>query len=167
MFDRQTLVKGLSFSYRTMVASEALLEFAIPRATGELKEYYKRHLEEERGHEKMLERDLRELGVPEIPESFAAACLAGAQYYFIAHEHPSMLLGYMHAMERNEISPQVVDDLCKWHGVNLTCLKHHASHDKGHKADLEGMIERLPEKQRRRVLWNEINVRDFLEKSLS
>lgn len=167
MYERQTLIKGLNFFYRTMVASAPLLEFAIPKASGDVLRYYKQHLEEERGHEDMLKDDLDRLGVKDIPDSFEAAMLAGAQYYLIAHDHPAMLLGYMAAMERNQLTPAMVDLISEAHGTEMTCLKHHAVHDTKHKADLERVIQQLDTRLRDRVVWNEVNVIDFLERALA
>lgn len=166
MYDRQILVKGLSFCYRTMVASVPLLEFAIPKASGEVLRYYQQHLEEERDHDLMLKDDLFRLGVTDIPFPHEAAQIAGSQYYLIAHEHPAMLLGYMAALERNQLSPGMVDLISQEHGVEMTCLKHHAVHDKSHKADLERVISGLDPALRERVLWNQLHVIDFLERAL-
>lgn len=160
--DRRILTQALSVLYRTMVASEALLKFAIPRAAGELLDYYKQHLEEERGHEVMLEDDLMRLGVEKIPHYFGAAQLAGSQYYLIAHVHPAMLLGYMKAMESSPMSLEMVEHLSSVHGTPMTCLKHHAIHDPSHKLDLDKHIARLPEDLKKLVDWNERNVRRLI-----
>lgn len=164
LLDKQFLCSGLSFVYRTMIASVPLLDFAIERATGDLLRYYNEHREEERGHDEMLRDDLRRLGVKEIPHSHAAAQMAGAQYYFIAHEHPAMLLGYMHALEKNSLPLEMVDALSAHHGTELTALRHHAKHDPLHRMDLERMIEGLPTALRERVRWNEAGVDKFLSR---
>lgn len=158
----QLLVEALSYVYRTMVASVPLLEFAIPKSEGALRDYYVKHLDEERGHELMLADDLKRLGVDEIPRFFRAAMLAGSQYYLIAHEHPALLLGYMRACEQAKMSPEEVDELSESHGTPLTCLKHHAIHDPTHKQDLSAMIDSLPEDLKELVLWNERNVKAIL-----
>jgi hypothetical protein len=157
LHDRAVLVNGLSFVYRMIVASAPLLEFAIPRAAGGLRKYYEQHLEEERGHDEMLRSDLERLGVEEIPRWHAAAQIAGAQYYLIAHDHPALLLGYMHALERNTMRVEAVDELSAFHGVTLTALRHHAEHDPGHKRDLERMILQCDEELQKRIQWNEEN----------
>lgn len=159
------LRRVLCFVYRVIVASEALLEFALPLAEGELLDYYRHHLEEERGHEKMLENDLKALGVTDIPRSHRAAQIAGSQYYLLAHDHPALLLGYMHALESNVMKPEQVDELSKHHGVELTALKHHAIHDQWHKQDLERMIAGLNCDLKKLVAWNESNVKALLEET--
>lgn len=160
------LIKGMCFCYRTMVASAPLLSLAIPESEGKLKEYYIKHLEEEVGHELMLEDDLRRLGVEQIPYSHDAAKIAGAQYYFIVHDDPALLLGYMKALEQNPVTPEQVDELSKLCGTELTCMKHHAIHDREHKQDLQDMIDGLDPCLRLRVLWNERKTTQFLHEAL-
>lgn len=157
-YDRQFLVRTLCTVYRMIQASAPLLEFAIPRATGEVRRYYIEHLAEEDGHDEMLRDDLVRLGVEEIPTSFAAAELAGAQYYLIAHDDPALLLGYMHALERESMPVDLVDRLSAHHGTKLTALRHHCLHDPSHCKDLDRVIGRLPAGLRMRVEWNEQNV---------
>lgn len=156
--DRATLVRTLCTVYRMMVASAPLLEFAIPKATGEVRRYYIEHLLEEQGHDDMLLDDLHRLGVEDVPYSHAAASIAGAQYYLIAHDHPALLLGYMHALERESMPVETVDQLSARHGTALTALRHHSLHDPHHKGDLERVIATLPEGLQMRVRWNEDHV---------
>lgn len=163
LFDKGTLCRISCFCYRFMVASVPLLEFAIPRCSGILQDYYKRHAEEERGHDDMLKDDLLRLGVEDIPLLHSAAQFAGSQYYLIAHEHPAMLLGYMHALERESLPIEFVDALCKHHGVELSSMRHHALHDPYHKVELEKVVATLPAELRNRVEWNERNILNILE----
>lgn len=121
---------------------------------GELRSYFERHLVEETGHLQMLENDLHRLGVETILEFPEAAQLAGAQYYYIEHEHPALLLGYMAALESNGLNAEQVDALEALHGP-LTCSRHHATHDVDHAEELREQIEKLPEALRTRALQNE------------
>ncbi len=143
----------MGISYRLIVASVPLLEFAIQYADGPLREYYEHHMTEEEGHDQMLLADLNQFGEP-APHSFVAAQLAGAQYYFIAHVHPAMLLGYMYALESNTATPEMVDGIESEHGIKLTALRHHAEHDPEHRKDLMAMIVSLPDDLRALVMWN-------------
>lgn len=163
---REQVIKGLCFCYRTMVASEPLLEFAIPKSSGAVKDYYVKHLEEERSHEVMLADDLKRLGVEEIPYNHDAAKMAGAQYYLIAHDDPALLLGYMKALERNPITSGQVKVWSESFGTPLTCLSHHAEHDSTHKQDLEQVIGSLDPALRERVEWNERKTLEFLSEAL-
>ena len=162
LLNRAFLCQNFSFFYRVILASTPLLAFAIPRAKGELREYYKQHLAEELGHDEMMRDDLRRLGVAEIPHFHRAAQLAGSQYYLIAHEHPALLLGYMHALEKNLPPVEFVDELSNFHGTELTALRHHAVHDIQHKADLESLIAQQPDWLQKRIAWNESAVDAFM-----
>jgi hypothetical protein len=161
--DRGDLVKVLCFTYRRMVASEALLRFAIQHAEGELKAWYEQHLVEETGHDKMLLDDLKRLGVVDVPSSFLAAKLCGSQYYYIAHEHPAMLLGYMHAAESRTLPVEYVDYLSAKHGTELTCMRHHSEHDPGHASEIAEQIAKQPADVRLRIYQNEEQLRHLLE----
>ena len=158
LLDKKTLCHVFSFTYRTMIASVPLLEFAIPKSDGVLRAYYEQHVSEERGHDEMLKDDLLRLGVEEIPVYHEAAQIAGSQYYLIAHDHPALLLGYMHALEMESLPLDAVDALCVHHGVELKALRHHATHDPNHNRDIERMISSLDSGLRERVNWNERNV---------
>lgn len=160
--DRQILGNVLCLVYRMVVAAVPLLKFARERAHSDLLAYYDQHLIEEAGHDEMLKADLEQLGITDIPVNFNAAMIAGAQYYLIAHDHPALLLGYMHALEGGCMPVDEVDRLSNLHGVELSALRHHAIHDQQHKLDLEAQIAALPDDLRQRVLWNEDCVRRFL-----
>lgn len=166
-YDLDTVAASLCFTYQTIVASEPLLRFALTRCDGDLKAYYEKHLAEETGHDAMLLDDLKLMGVNQIPRSHVAAQLAGSQYYLLAHDHPALLLGYMHALERNSMSVESVDELSRELGVELRCLRHHAAHDPGHKSDLEAMIAGLDPELRKLVEWNEQCVIGLIEKAMA
>lgn len=162
--DFDVLKRGLTFVYQLIVASTPLLAFAILRAEGPLKAYYQEHLKEEQGHDEMLRQDLERMGVTEFPPNHLAAQIAGSQYYLIAHTHPALLLGYMHALERDSLPVEEVDRLSNLHGVELTALRHHAKHDPEHRKDLERVIASLPNEQQELVRWNEGWTRALLER---
>lgn len=146
---------NLCFLHGTTVASEGLLEAAIRKLEpNDLNMYFSRHLDEETGHLAMLERDLTRLGVERILKFPAAAQLAGAQYYYIEHDHPAMLLGYMAALECSPLSIEQIDSLEAEHG-SLPCIRHHAMHDVAHGEQLRREIVSLPYALRGRVLENE------------
>lgn len=157
LYDRTILCNALSFVYRMIVASAPLLEFAIPRSGGGLREYYERHLVEERGHDLMLLDDLKRLDVEPPPSHFAAQ-FSGSQYYLIAHEHPALLLGYMRALEANPLPVAEVDSLSEHHGTSLTALRHHAVHDVEHARELNSIIAAQPADMRGWIEWNERNI---------
>lgn len=167
LYDRNALCASLCFVYRLIVASAPLLKFAIARSDGPLRDYYAKHLEEETGHDLMAKADLVHLGIDAIPPSHRAAQIAGSQYYLIAHEHPALLLGYMHVLEANALRPQAVDRLCSHHGLELTMYRHHASHDEAHTRDIEATIAALDADLQARVSWNERNVTKALQDAVT
>lgn len=162
LYDKPFLCSNLCFIYRMIVASAPLLEFAIERSDGDLRDYYLKHLGEETGHDEMLQDDLLRLGVVEIPRYHRAAQIAGSQYYLIAHESPALLLGYMHALEKQATDLSLVDELSTHHGVDLTAMRHHAIHDPHHNEELETMIGRMGPEVQAAIAWNERCVRKSL-----
>lgn len=153
---------NLCFLHGTMTASEGLLQAAIRKCDiDDLGLYFTRHLGEETGHLQMLERDLAALGVRTILQFPAAAQLAGAQYYYIEHEHPALLLGYMAALECHPPTVAQVDELEAEHGP-LVCTRHHAKHDIEHGRLLREEIAKLGEGLQQRVRENEAwTIQDF------
>jgi hypothetical protein len=152
--DMKYLRANLAFVYRLILASENLLRVGIQFASGELKEYFEKHLVEEAGHDKVLLEDLQGLGMDTVPHSHLAAELAGSQYYLIIHEHPSLLLGYMQALEESSLGVPVVEELQQHHGKPLKALMHHAKHDPQHTKDITAQIGALPFVLQSAVYWN-------------
>lgn len=145
---------NLCFLHGIVTASENLLSNAIAHSNGSLKIYFDEHLQEETGHLAMVEQDLASLGVTHILGFPVAAQLAGAQYYYITHESPALLLGYMAALECNPVPLAMVDELEAVYGP-LISIRHHATHDPDHGLKLREQIERLDTKLQQRVLENE------------
>lgn len=160
--DIQHLRGMLSFMYRIMLASAPLLDLAMKMSEGELSDYYKIHLAEEEGHEEMVRADLDALGVKIIPDYFAAAELAGSQYYLVAHKHPAALLGYMQVLESHPMPIANIEYLETRHNTHLTAFRHHSEHDPQHCADLAAIIGRQPQPLKELVIWNELYVYEKL-----
>lgn len=155
--DKDYLVRNLCFLQKLIVASAPLLDFAIDYSQGGLRAYYEQHLEEEEGHDEMLEGDLQRLGVDSIPVCYTAATIAGSQYYLVAHEHPAMLLGYMFVLESNPIPLSAVTELEKFYGVWLDSFRHHSQHDAAHAADVTRMIEKCSP-QLQTMIWDNARI---------
>lgn len=129
----------LAFWYQVIVASEPLLEDAICMLgddgfEGELKAFYKHHLEDERHHAAWLKEDL---GGHPINLHMTAAALAGTQYYLIRHLHPVCLMGYMQVLEGRPIDPALIEHIEREHGKQAArTLRIHAENDPNHIKEL-------------------------------
>jgi hypothetical protein len=146
-----TFRRHLRFIAQMIKASENLLVEGItallPMAGGfnkSLCEYYAEHLKEESDHFKWLLDDLEE---PDSLHSrdWAAAELAGTQYYMLKHVHPASLLGYMLVLEGFPVTLLMVEELEKVHGKRLLrTVRYHAEHDLEHREVLFKLIDTVP-----------------------
>lgn len=129
----------LAFWYQVIIASEQMLEEAIACLhgngwEGELRDFYKKHLEDERNHARWLREDL---GGHPIVLHYGAAQLAGMSYYLIRHVHPVALMGYMQALEGRPIDPAFIERMESEHGSSaVRTLKLHAEEDPKHIEEL-------------------------------
>jgi Iron-containing redox enzyme len=114
--------------------------------------YLEHHIEEERNHDMWLLEDLEALGMPReqvidrVP-SLTAARLVGAQYYWIYHDHPIALLGYMAVLEGGLVGEEFIEDFVARTGIpheGVRTLLLHARIDHQHTADLDRLIDSLP-----------------------
>ena len=138
------MLDHLAFWYQVILASEPLLRDAIALldASGEedeftlnLRDFYAKHLEDERDHAKWLLEDLQ--GHP-INLHFGAVQLAGMAYYLIRHHHPVALMGYMLALEGVPIPMEYVEAVERDHGkAAARTLRHHAQEDPEHFKELQ------------------------------
>lgn len=142
--NRKQFILNLHFVYQLMRASEQLLVVAASLATGDLQKFYYDHLQEERGHDKWLLRDLNNAGIEIAPWHSGATKIAGAQYYHVIHTHPAALLGYMMVMEGNPMSLWMIEQLEEIHGKSLlTTVRYHAEHDIEHRDEILRIVNSL------------------------
>jgi hypothetical protein len=142
METRAQFVAFLKFAHGLMRASGPLLELAIERSTGALREYYAAHLAEEKDHAAWLAEDMDLLGEAPAKIDHAAAATAGAQYYYLQHVGPHALLGYMAALEFRPMPLANVEALEKVFGVlPLRTVRYHAEHDREHSKELASVID--------------------------
>jgi hypothetical protein len=136
---QRILRANLAFVHQVIVASEGLLADAAAGSDGDLRAYFLRHLEEERGHAAWLAEDL---GGADFPRSRAAVAMAGSMYYMIKHVSPACLLGYMLVLECFSMPLNLVEELERLHGKHLLrTVRYHAEHDPDHGADVLAMID--------------------------
>lgn len=137
------MLDHLAFWYQVIIASEVLLGEAIfllkdDGFEGELKAFYAKHLEDERGHAKWLKEDL---GDHPIELHFTAAALAGTAGYLVRHVHPVSLLGYMLALEGTPIPMEYVEAVEREHGKSAArTLRLHAEEDPKHFKELQAFL---------------------------
>ena len=142
-------------------ASVPLMEAALGRCqvlasndavAADLVPYLDQHIEEERNHDVWLLDDLEQVGlsrheVLSRPPSLTAARVVGAQYYWIYHDHPIALFGYMAALEGCIASADSIEAFITRTGMpreGLRTLLLHARVDPQHATDLDNLIDRLP-----------------------
>jgi Iron-containing redox enzyme len=150
-------------------ASVPLLEEALrcsrsiaggdPVAAGMLG-WLEQHIGEEHGHDQWLLEDLETLGVraEEVwarPPADSTARAVGAQYYWIRHDHPVALLGYLAVVEGHPPSVEFLDRTVATMGLPPSAFRTlylHAQSDVGHGADLRALLDRLPLQPRHEAL---------------
>lgn len=139
--DPLSIRRRLAFALQVIRASERLLAEAAAECDGALRDYYLRHLEEEKDHAKWLTEDLDGFSVP---LDAVAIAMAGSQYYLIKHVHPACLLGYMLALE-DPMSIEDIQELESIHGKELLrTLRLHAEADVEHRKELLSQIAKQP-----------------------
>lgn len=142
METRAQFVAFLKFAHGLMRASGPLLELAVERSTGALRDYYMAHLAEEKDHAAWLAEDMDLLGEAPVKLDHAVAATAGAQYYYLRHVGPQALLGYIAAMEFRPMPLADVETLEKVFGAPaLRTVRHHATHDIEHAKELARVID--------------------------
>ncbi|HEY9390941.1 MAG TPA: iron-containing redox enzyme family protein [Mycobacteriales bacterium] len=117
-----------------------------------LADYLTRHIGEETGHDEWVRQDLAALGAdPDEPlrriPCPTVAGLVGAQYYWIAHMHPVVLLGYVWVLEGFPPTPEFVDALRRrtgWPAAAFRTLRAHGALDPTHRRELGELLDRLP-----------------------
>jgi hypothetical protein len=120
----------------------------IPLAHDEFYNRYVRHLQEEKGHEKLALRDLEKLGysIREFPEEANTAAFYQTQYFSVEHVNPYALLGYILILEGLAASfgPGVYKRTQAAHGKEAsTFWKVHAEDDPDHLEQAFQVIEKL------------------------
>jgi hypothetical protein len=158
--DQPQLVPALLIlCHQVMRAAVPLMTAALARARvvadpvcAPLAAYLDEHIEEERDHDEWLLADLAHAGLSRaavlarIPSPRTAA-LVGAQYYWIQHEHPVTLLGYLMVLEGRPLLPSFVDELEARSGLPAAVfhtLREHARLDPTHAGDLDRLLDALP-----------------------
>jgi hypothetical protein len=117
-----------------------------------LRTHLLRHAAEEQDHDAWLLADLAVLGhdpaeVAARQPAPAVARLVGPQYYWIRHDHPVALLGYMAVLEAHAPSPRLLEHIALATGfpdAALGTVRAHAAIDPGHADAVFDLCDRLP-----------------------
>ena len=141
----------------TVPVMQAALDRARALAAGDpvaagVAAYLGDHVGEEMNHDDELLEDLEVLGVARTdvlrrPPSATIASLVGAQYYWIHHYHPVVLLGHIAVMEGYPPSNERVERLIAKTGYPRAAFRSlftHADLDEGHREELDAVLDRLP-----------------------
>ncbi len=140
--------------------SEPLMESAIlacrrrvddPVAAAMLP-YLEEHIEEERGHDELLLKDLETLNVsrPSVWRRLPPTCVAaaqGAMHYWTVHHHPVAMFGSMIPSECYPTSLESIHWLQQQTGFPQSAfrtLELHSDLDQGHGKEALEALDRLP-----------------------
>ena len=157
----QLVPSFLVLLHQIMRASVPLMECAVRRCealrdsdvlAAPLRSYFVRHIEEEQDHDVWALEDLHNAGfdpqaILDTMPAPEVAQLAGAQYYWVLHHHPVMLLGYIMVLEAYPPSASQVDDIRDNSGVPETAfktLRMHGGLDPKHGVELDELLDSLP-----------------------
>jgi len=117
-----------------------------------LQDYFKSHINEERGHDDWILEDLEVIGIPRCeclerkPPQIVAE-LVGTQYYWIYHWHPVSLLGYISFLEGNPPRDEWIRHLRKtteYPEAAFRTIVMHSELDPCHRDDLDELLDTLP-----------------------
>ncbi|WP_432838228.1 iron-containing redox enzyme family protein [Dactylosporangium sp. CA-092794] len=156
----QSFPAYLSTMHTVIRASVPLMELAARRCVelgpsdpvaGRLHAYLTEHIAEERYHDEWLLADLAALGAdPGQPlrdqPPPVVASLVGAQYYWIAHYHPVVLLGYIAVLEDNAPAGWFADWIVSTSDVPeaaVRTVRAHAELDRGHADAVFDLLDSL------------------------
>lgn len=130
----------LTQTYHFVVHSTRLLAYAggcVRPGEDSLHRRLCAHIGEEKGHDRLALRDLKQMGFDGDLEAEMAQTrnLYETQYYKILHQHPSALFGYILALEgvASRVCPLFMERVYKAHGIEASLfLKLHVEEDPGH-----------------------------------
>lgn len=169
--DRTKFAEFLRIQYSIMVATTNLMLVALQQAyrtPPQVVKYLEKHLGEEEQHCAWLERDMGLLGIAPNILDHEVASLVGSQYYYIFHDSPAMLLGYMAALECRQTPIALVEQLEEIYGKDpIRTIRVHAEEDPKHSLDLDELLRTLPDTLQARILYNTVCTAKFVHSVMS
>jgi len=124
----------------------------------ENREYHLRcieHLQEEKGHDKMIVGDLKKLGyeISDFPEKESTKPIYQSQYFWIEHVSPISFLGYVLYLESLAVVyGQRVFQMADSRGA--TFLRHHHDADTGHLESAYKIIQGMGASEQKNIRDN-------------
>jgi heme oxygenase-like protein len=135
---------------------EAALEQARARAekdpvSATLARYLEKHIDEEKGHDEWLLEDMEFLGrdrstIMARPPSITVASMIGAQYYWVFHYHPIVLMGFLAPLETHPPTTELIEDLIAKTGHSRRAFRTlllHAELDPEHGDEINELLDGL------------------------
>lgn len=161
--------KYLIYLYASVRASVSVLKMAWAEARRlapldpvceGIEPYLGRHIVEESGHEDWIVEDLEVLGISaqELAQSIPSptiAAMVGAQYYWVLHCHPVVLLGYLVMIEGDPPNAPALEARARSRGISIAAfrtLMRHAALDQHHRDELYELLDHLPLTERQKIL---------------
>lgn len=117
------------------------------------------HAAEEKGHEKMAQKDLSQLGysLEDLPELPSTQSFYQPQYYWIQYKNPMAFLGYIFCLEllAKEVGPFILKKVTEAYGGKAQLfIRVHAEEDEDHVESAIQLLQQLNEEQRQYALAN-------------
>ncbi len=160
--NKQAYALWLNQTYYFVQRSTRIIALAGSRFSLEQNEFHDRfigHAREEKGHEKLLLNDLKQLDInqKELKVFSSTKAFFQMQIYWIEHVSPMSFFGYILMLEGLAIShaPTVIERLNKSFGPKpLSFLKVHAEEDEDHLEKALGLVNIISKEEESRVIEN-------------
>ncbi|MEN0059394.1 MAG: iron-containing redox enzyme family protein [Bdellovibrio sp.] len=167
--NREAYCQWLGQTYHFVIHTTRILALASARTPMNQYQFHNRfidHAKEERGHEKMLVNDLKNLGrtIAEYPEFASTGALYKAQYYCIEHRSPDVFMGWVTMLEAfaSNFGPEILTRVTKAHGKDATVFwKVHAEEDQDHIQKAFKQVADLPETNQEETIQNFIHSANY------
>jgi hypothetical protein len=156
--NQATYALWLSQAYHFVRHSTPLLALSCGRSVSN-RSYHLRcigHLAEEKGHDRLLLNDLKQLGysIHDCPEFASTSAFYQSQYFWIEHVNPVSFLGYIYVLEALAVlQGKVKISQVQAFGAD-SFLKIHADEDSAHLEQAAKLISTLAESDQLQIIKN-------------
>lgn len=172
--DPKAYSEWLAQTYFFVVNSTRILALAgarTPLSQNELHQRFIEHANEEKGHEKLLLKDLTELKrtINTFQEKAPTAALYKTQYFWIEHRTTDAFMGWVVVLEAfaAKFGPYIYSRTKKAHGEKASLfLKVHAHEDQDHIEKAYKEINNLPKEFQNETVLNFLHCAEFYKSML-